>query len=106
MKLPLQEILQILALPTLIIFAGLASAVAKWQEARKNSLPHDKVDFFINFVLATFAGTAFSYVPTVIGLEGDAWVRVFATTGAVLGWVGLNALGLRVLDMINSFLKR
>lgn len=90
-----------LILGFLAAFGALAHALVRLQKARDNNKPFDKVDVFIAFFVACFAGVVYSLLSEWVGFD-NIGQRVSTLIGSFLGLAGLN----RIIEILFSALEK
>lgn len=90
-----------LVLAFLAAFGAAAHALVRLQKARENNKPFDKVDVFIAFFVACFAGVVYSLLSEWVGFD-NIGQRVSTLIGSFLGLAGLN----RIIEIIFSAIEK
>jgi hypothetical protein len=87
-----------------IIFGSGANVANQYKKAREKGMPFGLIDVFIAFIIASFAGTVFGLVASVLGYTGVK-VNLISGVGAFMGIGGLNKLTDMLIGVLVSKVK-
>ena len=89
-----------------IAFLGaVVHATAQLKLARDSERNYTKSDFFINFIIAIFAGVVFGFASRLFFTNQDI-VILCTAVGSFLGITGLNTISATVLQVLQTKIEK
>jgi len=99
------EIYHMIIVLGVILFGSIVHATSQLKIARDKKLQFNAVDFWILFLLASFAGSIFGMIALIL-FDNQIIVVLFSAIGAFLGMAGLNRVASILLDVLSSKIDR
>jgi len=104
MKIPAEYLIYVIT-GFMLLFASVANATHKWQQARQNEeVNFNHIDYMILLILSSFSGVFFGFLAS-LKFDEVVVIALAASVGALLGIDGVHRLSNMALDMALSTLR-